>query len=105
MMTATDYIMIIKLSHGVLKLLLSSFSCTQDKDIELFLHNRAIEFEKLSKSRTYLVFNEEELITRNITEQSVYGYISLALKVLSVPDSVSNHMRKGLDGFSAKIHK
>ncbi len=38
--------------------LLSSFSCTQDQDIEGFLHNRAVDFERLSKSRTYLVFNE-----------------------------------------------
>lgn len=32
--------------------LLSSFSCEKDEDIEYFLHNRAIEFEKLSKART-----------------------------------------------------
>ena len=35
--------------------LLSSFSCEMDKDIEIFLHKRAVEFEKLSKARTYLI--------------------------------------------------
>lgn len=84
--------------------LLSSFSCKQDEDIEHFLHNRAIEFEKLSKSRTYLIFDEDELLTKDITEQTIYGYISLALKILTVPDSVSNRIRKELDGFSAKLH-
>lgn len=87
-----------------LKPLLSSFSCEKDEDIEHFLHNRAIEFESLSKARTYLIFNEEELLSKDITEQTVYGYISIALKILSVPDDTSNHMRKEIDGFSAKIH-
>ena len=39
--------------------LLSSFSCEKDGDIEFFLHNKAIEFEKLSKTRTYLILNQE----------------------------------------------
>ena len=87
-----------------LKPLLSSFSCSQDEDIESFLHNRAIEFERLSKSRTYLVLDQDEMITKDIKDLTVFGYISLALKILTVPDSVSNRVRKELDGFSAKIH-
>lgn len=87
-----------------LKPLLSSFSCLQDKDIEYFLHNRAVEFEQLSKSRTYLICSQEELETKKITELTVYGYISLAIKILTVPTEVSNRVRKELDGFSAKIH-
>lgn len=41
--------------------------------------------------------NREKNLTR-------YGYISIALKILSVPQDMSNRMRKELDGFSAKIH-
>lgn len=37
--------------------LLSSFSCTQDKDIENFLHNRATDFERINKTSTYLLCN------------------------------------------------
>lgn len=84
--------------------LLSSFSCKQDVDIEHFLQNRAVEFERLSKARTYLIFNEDELLTKDILSQTIYGYISLALKILSVPADFSNRMRKEIDGFSAKIH-
>ena len=43
--------------------LLSSFSCAKDPDIEHFLRSRAVEFERLSKSRTYLIFDEDELKT------------------------------------------
>lgn len=83
--------------------LLSSFSCEKDEDIEYFLHKRAIEFEKLSKARTYLVFDQEQLENKD-KHLIVYGYISIALKILSVPQDISNRMRKELDGFSAKIH-
>lgn len=41
---------------------LTSFSCKQDTDIEFFLHNRAVEFETLSKSCTYLIVDEEGLL-------------------------------------------
>ena len=86
-----------------LEALLSSFSCVQDFDIENFLHCRALEFERLSKSRTYLVFDEHELATRDVDSLTIYGYISLALKVLTVAEKTSNRKRKELDGFNAKI--
>ena len=34
----------------------------------------------------------------------IYGYISLALKILTVPAYVSNRLRRELDGYNAKIH-
>ena len=83
---------------------LHSFSCEQDKDIENFLHKKAIEFEQLSKSRTYLICDEEEINNGKFPDITIYGYISLALKVLTVSKSVSNKIRKEIDGFSAKIH-
>ena len=81
---------------------LSSFSCANDTDIEAFLRNRAIEFEILSKARTYLVcdadvFEEEDRFL-------ILGYFSLSLKTLSIPDGISNRKRKDLDGFNAKLH-
>lgn len=82
--------------------ILSSFSCAQDSDIETFLHERAIKFESLNKSRTYLIFNKEDLASGG--QLTVYGYFSLALKVLSVPDNMSTNMRKKLDGLSARLH-
>lgn len=83
-----------------------SFHCVQDSDIELFLHTRAVEFEKLSKARTYLICDENQFLEDNFTLDKliVYGYIALAIKILSVPETTSNRMRKELDGLSAKIH-
>lgn len=83
--------------------LLSSFVCTLEPDIEYFLRNKAVEFENLSKARTYLIIDEDDLNTKTIENVSILGYIALALKVLTVPESVSNRVRKELDGISAKI--
>lgn len=91
------------LEDSVLTKFLSSFSCIQDEDIENFLHRKAVEFETLSKARTYLVIDAEDLETGK-EEPAIYGYVSLALKILTVPRDVSNRFRKELDGLSAKIH-
>ena len=95
-----------ELEDDKLKKLLSSFSCAYDKDIQNFLHNRAIEFERLSKSRTYLIVSEEQFENPEIAfdEFTIYGYISLAIKVFTVPETTSNRQRQQLDGFSAKEH-
>lgn len=93
---------------------LSSFICEKDRDIEDFLHTKAIKYEELSKSRTYFIVDEEQLIQLikkkeenqvvNMSDLIMYGYFSLALKVLSVPEQLSTNQRKNIDGLSAKIH-
>lgn len=86
--------------------ILSSFSCAYDEDIQNFLHNRAIDFENLLKSRTYLVVDEEQFENPafSLDKLTIYGYISLAVKVFTVPETTSNRQRQKLDGFSAKEH-
>lgn len=80
---------------------LSSFSCDQDADIESFLRLRAAAFEKLSKSRTYLLLDEDKLAEGEFV---ILGYFALALKVLIIPVDKSIRSRQELDGFSGKIH-
>ena len=90
--------------NELLNQFLSSFSCSNDEDIETFLHIRAINFEKLSKARTYLIVDEDELINNDLENVTIYGYVSVALKTLTIPDEYSNRKRLELDGFSAKFH-
>ncbi len=78
--------------------LISIFKCNKDVDIENFLKDRAIIFEKLGKSRTFLIFNEDEKDFR------VLAYFTLALQVLKIPESLSNRRIKNFDGFNAKIN-
>ena len=92
--------------NELLSQVLSSFSCERDEDIENFLHSRAVEFEKLSKARTYLICDEEQISKEEfyLDQLKIYGYVAIALKILSVPEEWSNRKRKELDGLSAKIH-
>lgn len=93
-------------NNELLSRILFSFSCERDEDIENFLHSRAVEFEKLSKARTYLICDEEQISKEEfyLDQLKIYGYVAIALKILSVPEEWSNRKRKALDGLSAKIH-
>lgn len=81
---------------------LSSFSCERDKDIGDFLHNRAIPFEIAKKSRTYLLVDEVLLLSKG--QMRILGFFTVSLKVLDLPERLSNRKRLELDGFAAKIH-
>lgn len=78
--------------------LISIFVCEKDPDIESFLKNKAILFEKIGKSRTFLIFDEDA------EEFGVLAYFTIALQVLKVPESLSNRKIKNFDGFNAKIN-
>lgn len=92
--------------NALLQEVLENFHCDKDRDIEYFLHKRAIEFENLSKARTYLLCDENQFfeIGFSLDKLIIYGYLALAVKILSVPKETSNRARKELDGLSAKIH-
>lgn len=78
--------------------LISIFVCEKDKDIENFLKEKAILFEKLGKSRTYFVFDEED------DDFKILAYFTLAIQVLKVPKKLlSGRKTKNFDGFSSKI--
>lgn len=79
--------------------LVSIFNCAKDPDIEFFLQKRAMQFEKLGKSRTFLIYDEDDN-----ESFKVLAYFTLALQVLKVPDKLSNRKIKTLDGFNAKIN-
>lgn len=71
----------------------------------MFLRDKAVSFEVLSKARTYLVVDGDQADDPDIQlkDLRILGYFALALKVLSIPDSFSNRKRKELDGLSAKL--
>lgn len=68
--------------------LISIFTCHKDPDIENFLKEKAILFEKLGKSRTFLIFDEGD------EEFKVLAYFTLAPQVLKIPEKFSNRRIK-----------
>lgn len=69
------------------------FSC-KDKDVEFFLKNKALEFERCDKSRTYLVHDYEAYSGGNV---SVLAYFTLSLKSLEFRGTLSKNKIKEID--------
>lgn len=79
--------------------LISEFSCPLNADVEHFLKEKAILFQRMDISRTHLVFSEHK------KAKVLVGYFALAMKVLPIRKGVSGNMRKRLTGSkSNEIH-
>ena len=80
----------------------SLFCCDKDYDITDFIGNKAVEYEKRDKSRTYIYFDDNYL--NGTGKLKVIGYFSLAMKTMKVPviETMSNSLRKKLGNLSDK---
>ena len=76
---------------------LSSFSCPLNRDVEKFIHQKAIEFEKQSLSSTYLVLASY----KNTYE--IAGYFALANKHFVI--SERSAMQKSKSGKASNLSK
>lgn len=86
--------MLEQLGEQRVEAILSPFSCSHNKDVEQFLHNKAILFAKQGIARTFLLFASH----RN--EMQLIGYFTLANKVLTVDPSVlSSNDRRRINRF------
>ena len=77
---------------------ISNFSCAKDCELEDFLGQKAILFERIAKCRTYLLVDEEALGNR----MDILGFFSIAIHSLSLPKSLSKQKIRMMDGYSAK---
>lgn len=69
-----------------LKDLLYTFKCEKDLDLENFLHNKAIDFEKQNICKTFVLMDTTNL--------QIIAYFSIALKVLECDSlDISNTQR------------
>ena len=67
-----------ELGEDRVKSILSNFSCPLNKDVENFLHDKAIEFSKQGISATHLVFASYQ------DKPVLVGYFTLASKFITV---------------------
>jgi len=72
------------------------FEC-QDKDVEKFLKEKAFDFERRNKSRTYLLINPES------EEIEILGYYTLTMKSLPFETGTSKSAIKKIDGFRSDV--
>jgi hypothetical protein len=82
---------------GEIKLIeiLSQFSCPLNKDVESFLHDKAITLDKQSVSRTHLVFSDFR------DKVVLIAYFTLANKYLIIPrKNLTSNYRKRMQKFA-----
>lgn len=74
---------------------LSVFECYPDHDVQDFLNTKAISFEKRGWASTYLLLNEEALLSGEI---KIEGYFSLTHKAVFFDTEVSKSTRNKISG-------
>lgn len=90
-----DMIRAIPAEEDIQKLLFSfktldSQDSTGADDVEYFLHNKAIQFEKMDLARTYLVMSTYK------SKQILVGYFSISNKPLTLPNKQFRKLTKSL---------
>lgn len=78
------------------KRILSSFSCPLNHDVEMFLHDKAIEFSKRGFAKTHLVF----WLSPDGLEKELVGYYALATKsFILTKDAIPKNLYKKLSQY------
>jgi len=77
-------------SKRKVKELLQTFPCSRNSDLQDFLHNNALTFEKHLRSRTYLYIDNET--------KEVSAYFTISIATLHT-DDISSEVIKMLDGY------
>lgn len=91
--------MLQELGEDKLKIILSSYLCPYNKDIEYFLKDRAIEFSRQRIAATHLVF------ASYMDKHVLIGYFTLANKFIFIPQRLFNKsktLRKRIAKFGAR---
>ncbi len=86
--------MLDKLGEDRVKSILFDYSCPLNKEIEYFLHYKAIEFSKQGLAKTHLIYTsyKKELV--------LIGYFSLSSKVIMISkNAISKTLRKRISKF------
>ena len=79
-----------------LLLALSNFRCSQDLDIETFLHTKAKDFLERNLCSVYLIVNEELFLKGNL---QIEAYFTLSHKTLCVNEDMSKTKIQQINGF------
>ena len=86
--------LLVENSTNQVKKLLKTFLCAKNTDVQDFLHNKAITFERNLRACTYLY-------TSNV-DKSVVAYMTLGIKSLLTND-LNDEAIQFLDGYTSQI--
>ena len=70
--------------------ILSCFCISRNPDVERFIRNLAIPYEKSHNARTFLFLNDN---------RKPLGFVALSLTSLRIPDGISSNLERKLKGY------
>lgn len=76
--------------------ILSSFSVERNPDVQRFMRENAIPYEKSGNARSFLCMSDDG---------DPIGFFSLALNILHVPETVTERRKEKLTGFGRRTSK
>lgn len=74
------------------KSILSDFSCPLNKDVEFFLHQKAIEFSKQDLSKTHLVYYVDKIEEKTV--KRLVGYFTIKTKFIKISKNALSNSDK-----------
>lgn len=87
---------LIKVSEEKTEKFLRSFLCPKNKQLEIFLHTKAIEGSKRDLNKTFLLI--EDNVVNGVTERVLLGYFTIANKIFDFAEGVAGNPRKIITG-------
>ena len=81
------------------KLLLNSFKCRKNSQVEEFLKKDAQKYEKSNISRTFLLFDDKNGLFSTNNMLKLLGYFTVALKILEIPEDITKSQKRKICGF------
>lgn len=87
------------IGEGGLDAILSTYSCPINKDIEDYLHHKAITFSRQGLAKTHLVFTSYQ------GKPVLVGFFALANKTIFIPDKskLSKNMKRRISKFAYHV--
>lgn len=83
-----DYVKI--MGEDRAKRALSSFSVSRNSDVEGFIRNNALIYQKSHNARTYIIVDDSFLMV---------GYFTISMACMEIPEGISKNLRRKLQGF------
>ena len=77
-----------EIGEEITKKFLADFSCPINQDIESFIKEKAILFEKMDKSRTYIILGINE------TDIAPVAYFTLANRPITLEDTIGRQKKE-----------
>lgn len=77
--------MLSQIGEDKTKNILSSFVCPQNKDVEFFLHDKAILFSHMESTKTFLVYWHAEESEFEPERKEFVGYYTIGNKPFTIP--------------------